>query len=149
MSRKEDRELREVRAVTEMLDEVLENWGILMHYRDDDEREPSERFAAQIGDDGAVEYDELYALFSDVALTLYYRGREAVVERVCTKVDDSYERAEADRLATAAEYVVVINGPTGKVSNHTFFTEADARDYLAKSKANGWSGRIIDPAWSE
>ena len=79
MSRKQERELREARAVVNLVDDVLANWGIEMHRYDDmpgvDTREPSERFTAQIGDDEAVEYDEIYSLIVDVALQAYAAGR--------------------------------------------------------------------------
>lgn len=82
MSRKQERELREVRAIMGVVDGALENWGIEMHRGEDipgyDDREPSERFAAQIGDDEAVEYEEVYALICDIGLELYNRGREVV-----------------------------------------------------------------------
>lgn len=75
MSRKQERELREARAVVEVVNDVLENWGILMRNWGDD-REPAELFVAQVGDDEAVEHDEVYGLIVDVALEVYNRGRE-------------------------------------------------------------------------
>lgn len=80
MSRRTDRELREVRGIMDAVDGVLENWGIEMHRGEDvpgyvDDREPAERFAAQIGEDEAVEYDEVYALICDVALEVFAAGQ--------------------------------------------------------------------------
>lgn len=71
MTRRSERELREVRAITEVVNGVLENWGIEMDRDGSDDREPSERFAAMIGDDEAVEYEEVYALILDVAKEIF------------------------------------------------------------------------------
>jgi len=104
MSRKQMREARTAQAVVELVDEVLENWGILMHYRDDDEREPSERFAAQIGDDEAVEYDEVYAMICDVALEVHRRANlDPILELALATATDAEvqsirDKAEIERL---------------------------------------------------
>jgi hypothetical protein len=71
VTRRSERELREVRAITEVVNGVLENWGIEMDRDGSDDREPSERFAAMIGDDEAVEYEEVYALILDVAKEIF------------------------------------------------------------------------------
>ena len=97
MTRRQERELREAQAIVALVDGVLENWGIEMHRGEDvpgyvDDREPSERFAAQVGEGEAVEHDEVYALIIDVAKEAYAaagRGRPS-------GVDNSYERAAAE-----------------------------------------------------
>ena len=100
MTRRQERELREVRGIMKIVDGVLENWGIEMHRGEDipgyDDREPSERFAAQIGDDESVEYEEVYALVCDVALELYNAGR--MVTDVPLLAEYRPLRAEIDDL---------------------------------------------------
>jgi len=74
MSRKEQRELREVRAAEAALAGVLVNWGIEM-----DEGDPTIQgfaFAKQIGEEEAVEYHEVYAMLRDIALEAYSAGRQ-------------------------------------------------------------------------
>jgi len=74
MTRKEERELRGVRAAEESLAGVLVNWGIEM---DDhvDSTIQGFAFAQQIGQDEAVEYNEVYAMLRDIALEAYNAGR--------------------------------------------------------------------------
>lgn len=76
MSRRSEREAREMRAVTAVVDDVLANWGIEL-----DDTMPinfGDQVANQIGDDEAVEYREVYGLLLDV-------GKE--VFRLTGKVD--------------------------------------------------------------
>jgi len=111
VTRRQERELREAQAIVALVDGVLKNWGIEMHrgedlpgYDDDrehdevyaliidDDREPSERFAAQVGEGEAVEHDEVYALIIDVAKEAY----AAAGNGRTSGIDNSYERAAAE-----------------------------------------------------
>lgn len=73
MTRRSEREAREARAVEEVLDGVLANWGIDMDVEDPDLL--GSAFARQIGEGEAVEYHEVYSLLRDIALESHKLGR--------------------------------------------------------------------------
>jgi hypothetical protein len=102
MSRKQLRLTRQVQAIMGVVDGTLENWGIEMHRGEDipgyDDREPSERFAAQIGEDEAVEYEEVYALICDVALEVHRHAVEDPEADALRAATDVRDQAEIARL---------------------------------------------------
>jgi hypothetical protein len=94
VSRKQERERREARAVEEVLDGVLANWGIDMDVEDPDIL--GFAFAKQIGEGEAVEYHEVYSLLRDIALESHKLGRmaagTAAVEEELAKAEAEVER---------------------------------------------------------
>jgi len=71
MTRRSKREEREARAIQDVVDGVLENWGIEMDRDGNDERSRGERFADMVGSGEAVEYEEIYSLILDVAKEIF------------------------------------------------------------------------------
>jgi hypothetical protein len=98
MSRREEREARQARVAEDVMLGVFANWGI---WPDDHTPEAmghadlGEGFAAQVGPDEAVEWNEVYTLIREVAMEAYERARN----------DGARSGAEDDYLTAVTEVV--------------------------------------------